>query len=769
MKKRLKGIIVSLFLIIFSICFIKEDAFAIEAIKEIKGFESFDINENALHLTIENKPSLEELKGMLPDTLGVYLDDSVEVEYIDVDWFCVAEDYENCDNFYFQFSPCWDESEYVLAEDINLLIDAPYVAVFFTTEEEAASLFSVTNNSNEEKIFKYLTETMGYNIAAACGVMANIYCESAFIPTNLENSYERKLGFTDVSYTYAVDSGSYNNFVRDTAGYGLCQWTFWTRKQGLLDFAKSQGKSIGDLTMQMGFMHKEITDTATDIYAREIPNTSYGAYKVGYYYCEKYERPAQTADEKSVYRGNLAMNSYWPEYCDVHIDYSIKLSGQNVPDTLVTGTSFSVKGKITSGAALTSVAAGVYDHNGKLKTGVDINPKATSFDLSKISSSITFQNLEPGIYTYKLIVKNAKQTERFIDQKFVVLNKSQKIGNGIYMIEPKGNNNLVIDVTGHSNSSGAKLSLSYKEKTDYQFFEITYVGSGYYTLKNCATGMFMDVTDSKAANSVYVQQKKENGGSSQKWQFISSGDGYYWMVPQCATKFFLNAQNAGQTKGAGLQIYEPTLSRSQSFKLIKGELHEIFNDIKTYHWFYDYVKFVYEKDMMTGVASEGLFKPNDNVTRAQVITTLYRLSGSPKVTDYEACNVFSDVEKDMYYTDAICWAYKYEIATGNPETGKFNTTEAVTRQQLSAFFYRYTSYMGFPTLEKGDLSSMLNADKVSSYALETMEWSVGNGLISGSKVEDTDGTVKYDLAPTGTATRAQLAAILYRFCEYYEL
>ena len=293
---------------------VETNAANVENQRVITGFAEFDINENALHLLIDYKPTLTELKEMMPETLDVYLNDGLEAEALKVDWFCVGEDYENSDNFYFQFSPIWDEEAYVLSDEIELLTEAPYIAVFFKTEQDAASTYAVTGNSNETIIFKYLTETLGYNTAAACGAMANIYCESSFIPNNLQNSYEKKLGFTDASYTVAVDSGSYKNFVNDKAGYGLCQWTYNTRKQGLLDLAKSMKTSIGDAVMQLKFLGQELKACATGKYMKGIENSAQGAYEVGYYYCQKFERPYQKEDEVSIYRGNLAKNTYWTEY-----------------------------------------------------------------------------------------------------------------------------------------------------------------------------------------------------------------------------------------------------------------------------------------------------------------------------------------------------------------------------------------------------------------------------------------------------------------------
>ena len=117
---------------------------------------------------------------------------------------------------------------------------------------------ALTGKNNEEKIWSYL-KAQGMTDCGAAGLMGNLYAESGLIPTNLQNSYEKKLGYTDATYTEAVDSGAYSNFVKDSAGYGLAQWTYWSRKQGLLDYANAAGKSIGDLETQLGYLMKELS------------------------------------------------------------------------------------------------------------------------------------------------------------------------------------------------------------------------------------------------------------------------------------------------------------------------------------------------------------------------------------------------------------------------------------------------------------------------------------------------------------------------------
>lgn len=113
--------------------------------------------------------------------------------------------------------------------------------------------------TNEQLIWNYF-KSHGLNDFGTAGIMGNLYAESGLNPKNLQQTYERKLGYSDDSYTDAVDHGIYMNFVKDSAGYGIAQWTFWSRKQALFSFAKSREKSIGDLNMQLDFLMKELRE-----------------------------------------------------------------------------------------------------------------------------------------------------------------------------------------------------------------------------------------------------------------------------------------------------------------------------------------------------------------------------------------------------------------------------------------------------------------------------------------------------------------------------
>lgn len=195
----------------------------------------------------------------------------------------------------------------------------------------------------------------------------------------------------------------------------------------------------------------------------------------------------------------------------------------------------------------------------------------------------------------------------------------------------------------------------------------------------------------------------------------------------------------------------------------KEDVTKVFSDVQKGEWYIPAIQYVYDRSIMSGNGEK--FNPTGNVTRAQVVATLYKMEGSPKVNDYRACEELVDLEYGQWYTDAVCWAYNTGVATGNIDTKTFYMNQPVTRQQLAALFYEYAKYKGMDTSTTADISAMLNADKVSSYAETAVKWAVGEGVITGSEGKDAEGNVVYDLAPLATATRAQLAAMLQKFCE----
>jgi len=161
----------------------------------------------------------------------------------------------------------------------------------------------------EKTIWDFLYGKIG-NAYGAAGMMGNLYAESALRPNNLQNTYEKKLGMTDAEYTTAVNGGSYTNFANDSARYGLAQWTYWSRKQALLEFAQAAGKSIGDLQMQLDFLWKELqgyTSVLNTLKNATTVKTASDAVLTGY------ERPADQGEAVQVKRAGYGQG-YFDKY-----------------------------------------------------------------------------------------------------------------------------------------------------------------------------------------------------------------------------------------------------------------------------------------------------------------------------------------------------------------------------------------------------------------------------------------------------------------------
>ena len=174
-----------------------------------------------------------------------------------------------------------------------------------------------------------------------------------------------------------------------------------------------------------------------------------------------------------------------------------------------------------------------------------------------------------------------------------------------------------------------------------------------------------------------------------------------------------------------------------------------FTDVSEKDWFYGDVMFVYENGLMLGT-SKTLFSPHGTATRGMMATILWRMEGSPVP---KGKNSFIDVEAGKWYADAITWTAENSIFAGYGKD-KFGPDDPITREQLAAIFYRYADYKGYDLTVKGNLDKFKDADKITDYAKTAMQWAVGSGLVKGKS-----GNL---LDPQGTATRAEIAAMLQR-------
>lgn len=180
-----------------------------------------------------------------------------------------------------------------------------------------------------------------------------------------------------------------------------------------------------------------------------------------------------------------------------------------------------------------------------------------------------------------------------------------------------------------------------------------------------------------------------------------------------------------------------------------------FTDVPASHWAHDDITYVYENDLMNGTDGS-LFSPESTTTRAQVVTVLYRLAGQP-AADWE--NPFWDVPASAWFHDAVTWAWENDI-TGGVSSTHFGAGNAVTREQLAAFLYRYAGAQGWDTSARVNLNQFQDQRLISSYARTALSWACGEGLLTGSLENG-----KVYLSPTVIAPRNQLAAVLHRFCQ----
>lgn len=209
----------------------------------------------------------------------------------------------------------------------------------------------------------------------------------------------------------------------------------------------------------------------------------------------------------------------------------------------------------------------------------------------------------------------------------------------------------------------------------------------------------------------------------------------------------VNGKSVGAVKT--YTIDKLTVSTRIEVEFTNGKLP--FTDVRESDWFYEDVAFAYENGLFAGT-SDTTFSPNASMTRAMLVTVLYRLEGQPAVNGRSG---FSDVQYNGYYEDAVTWAANNGIVNGTSTT-TFSPNVNVTREQMAAILYRYAQHKKYNTAASSGLNGFTDHASVSGYATASLEWAVAEKLVNGSAGK---------LMPTGNATRAQVAAILHRFVE----
>ncbi|ATW24905.1 S-layer homology domain-containing protein [Candidatus Formimonas warabiya] len=299
----------------------------------------------------------------------------------------------------------------------------------------------------------------------------------------------------------------------------------------------------------------------------------------------------------------------------------------------------------------------------------------------------------------------------------------------------------------------------------------TTLTTAYAYVKYHAAGLYTDATYTTSMNcpvpvAASGYRLAADSESSPLWKDIS-GTGYTSADIAAGTfaasaTFTAQASRSGHSSGSGGNTSNTTEEEveedaeediEEDIPEDDGSPVKNFTDIQENDWYYEAIKFVTDKGLFTGTSST-TFAPQTTMSRDMLVTALYRLDGEPAVGSVTGS--FSDVTTGSWYANAVAWATANEIITGY-DHNKFGPKDAVTREQMLAILYRYSSFKGYDTNASGDLTGFNDSGKIKDYALIPFKWGAGKGLIGGKGAGILD--------PDGDATRAEVATILMRFMD----
>ena len=240
----------------------------------------------------------------------------------------------------------------------------------------------------------------------------------------------------------------------------------------------------------------------------------------------------------------------------------------------------------------------------------------------------------------------------------------------------------------------------------------------------------------------YIEKWKDDTEESLHNMYILKSDNYVYELETYFNKDYIDSKD------------EKTIINSFKIKdTVKTSNNGIpFTDVPSTAWYANAVKYTFNNKIISGY-NNYTFAPNDKLSRAMIVTNLYRMEGSP---NNDGKSSFSDVASNTWYSKAINWAQSNKIVNGYGGTNKFGPNDNVTRQDLAGILRNYARYKNKDITPTGDLTKYKDYKNISSWAVASMKWAVGKGVITGN----TDGTLK----PKGTATRAEAAAMIQKYC-----
>lgn len=313
-------------------------------------------------------------------------------------------------------------------------------------------------------------------------------------------------------------------------------------------------------------------------------------------------------------------------------------------------------------------------------------------------------------------------------------------------------------------SGYAMSDLTIRERNDWDYVSYDsswkYDNVYYFYMPGDDVNIYVDFTEAASEHIVYVDTAK-NGTLKADTTWAAYGQKVY--VTATPDKGYeLSSLFVKTARGEQLKVYEAKKADTYYFYMpdeyvtvsawFAPEASALpFADVSYTNWYYDAVKFVYDKGIMDGV-SYYRFAPDATITRGMVVTMLWRMAGEP----YESSAGFTDVASGRYYSTAVAWAAKNGIVEGMTSS-TFAPDQAITREQLASILYRYAKWLGFSGYGS-DISGYTDAGKVSGYAYDAMCWAVKTGVVTGTSAKVLD--------PQGTATRAAAAQMFMNFYNY---
>ena len=427
----------------------------------------------------------------------------------------------------------------------------------------------------------------------------------------------------------------------------------------------------------------------------------------------------------------------------------------------------SADGYYSSGAELKTV-------NGKQGVSIPIlkNETAEEGKVGTITVQYTSQNYEPVTLTINLVAKNRTAPTFILTADHDTLSG----GGKVTLTLERGNlpDGAVVTVSG-TDEAGNAVTLT--DNGDGTYSATLPNKTQTYTFIAAYDGI-QTIAPKTDFTTVKVQQRSSGGGEPAKPSFpvkiSSSGDGVakvdrsYASAGDKVTITVTPGRNASVQRitvtdkdGERLKLTE-NRDGTYSFTMPSGTANVYvrfsgsglpFADVPSGSWYYDDVAYVYDTGLMTGLTAT-TFGPNLSTTRGMIVTILWRMENEPAAK--HGCP-FADVRRGSYYEQAIAWASENGIVTGF-DASTFAPDRAITREQLAAILFRFAAYRGMDAVTlRENLSSFQDQAAISAYAVSALNWAVGEGLMQGTGDK---------LEPTGSATRAQVAAMLRRFIQH---